>query len=355
MKDLKASLRKKILNAIKKGRIQERDGVCRFSESIGKIPRGTVVTGKRVIYGYPKIRRVFSLEKGVQKNLHEGEIFVEEKIDGYNLRTIYEGGKIMCISRGGFLDFFATEKLSDDENAKAFFAAHPNKVLYMEMVGNTPYTKAPSGTGAKYYVFDMGDGKNNYLSPKERRKLCNDYGLNPVPLVKRVGGGNRSQLKKLAISLDKKGAEGMVLKQENPRRILKYVLPSSDIRDLAENSHLIFDMPLGFMKQRVFRCAASVNELGLNKKQYDARMGEALHCLLYSALTSGGEAAEEFEFTIKNRETWGKLLSHMSKEVEIRDVRETNLKGALIIRFKKKYKEGSRKIRRAIEGYAQAD
>jgi putative ATP-dependent DNA ligase len=355
MKDLKASLRKKILNAIKKGRIQERDGIHRFSEAIGKIPRGTVVINKRVIYGYPKIRRVFSLEEGVQKNLHEGEIWIEEKIDGYNLRTLYENGKILCISRGGFLDFFATEKLEEDESAKSFFKAHPDKVLYMEMTGNTPYTKAPPKTGAKYHVFDIGGGKNGYLPPKERRKLCKQYNLPQVPLIKTLKQSARPQLKRLAISLDKKGAEGMVLKQENPRKILKYVLPSSDIEDLAENSHLIFDMPAGFMKQRVFRCAASVNELGLNKKQYDKRMGEALHSLLYPALNSGGVAEEEFEFTTKNRKTWNKILSHMSREVEITNVRETNLKGAFIIRFKKRYKEGSRRLRRAVEGYAQAD
>lgn len=355
MKDLRSALRKKIMDAMRRGRIEQRDGIYRFSESIGRVPRGTVVIGKRVVYGYPKIRRVFSLIKGAEKNLHEGEIWVEEKIDGYNLRAVYAEGRIMCISRGGFLDFFATEKVSADAGVREFFAENPEKVLYMEVVGNTPYTRAGMGFGVKYYVFDIGDGKGNYLGPGERGRVCREYKLVGIPLIKRVKYANRGQLKRIAVSLDKRGAEGMVLKQGNPRKVMKYVVPSSDIRDLAENAHLVFDMPAGFMKQRVFRCAVSVAELGLDKGKYDSRMGKALHESLYSAMKGGGEVSETFEVTVGSRKTWEKVLAHMSGEVEIIVEREARVKGGIKIRFKKRYKEGSRRVRRAIEGYAQAD
>ena len=40
------------------------DGFLRFPEKAGGVARGTVVIGRRVVPGYPKIKRVFSLEGG---------------------------------------------------------------------------------------------------------------------------------------------------------------------------------------------------------------------------------------------------------------------------------------------------
>lgn len=354
MKDLKAGLRKKILDAIRSGKIAERDGIYRFSESIGGIPRGTVVIGKRVVYGYPKIRRVFSLGKGALKNLGDAEAWAEEKIDGYNLRVVHCGGKTLCISRGGFLDYFACEKISDSEPVKAFFAENPDKVLYAEMVGNTPYTRPEKKFDTKYYVFDIGDGKNGFVQVGEKRETCREFGLEAVPLAGKMKPNEAGKLRRAAAMLEKKGAEGMVLKQDNPRRVVKYVVPSSEIRDLEECSHMIFDMPLGFMKQRVFRCALSVSELKLDKKQYARKLGEALHSRLHGALREGA-VATRFEVRVKSRGTWKKILEHMSGEVRIEVDYEYPENGALRIGFRKVYKNGSRKVRRAVEGYAQTD
>lgn len=355
MKELKASLRKKILASMRKGKIEERDGVCRFSEKIGSIPRGTVVINKRVIYGYPKIRRVFSLMEGVKKNLNEGEVWAEEKIDGFNLRVVHEDGKIYCISRGGFLDFFATEKISSDEKIAEFFREHPGHVLHMEMVGNTPYTAPTRKYDVKYYIFDIGNGKGRFMGPEQRRKLCREFGLECVPLLGKFSKKDAKKLKRIAISINKKGGEGVVMKQHMPRKVLKYVVPSSDIQDLAENSHMIFDMPTGFMKQRVCRSALSVLELGLSKKKYDKMLGEALHKNLYPALKAGGEVSESFEVVVKKRATWKKVLEHMSDEVIVKVDSEKKERGGIRIKFRKIYKKGSRKLRRAVEGYAQAD
>jgi putative ATP-dependent DNA ligase len=355
MKELRADLRKKILAAIRKGRIEQRDGVYRFSEKLGSIPRGTVVIGKRVVYGYPKIRRIFSLFEGVGRNLNPGEVWAEEKIDGFNLRAVYEGGKIYCISRGGFLDYFATEKVSADKKIQAFFRAHPHHTLYMEMIGNTPYTAPSKKFDVKYYVFDVGNGKTRFLGPEERKKLCGEFGLECVPLLGKFMKSELAKLKRIAVSVDKHGGEGIVIKQHMPRRIVKYVVPSSDIRDLEENSHMLFDMPAGFMKQRVFRSAVSVSELGFSKKEYDKRLGEAMHKHLYTAIKAGGEVSEKFEVLVKKKKTWEKVLEHMSSEVAIKVDSEKREEGGIRIKFRKIYKKGSRKVRRAIEGYGQAD
>ena len=355
MRTLNKEIKAKILKAIKSGRIEERDGVFRFSERIGTIPRGTVVIDKRIVFGYPKIRRVFSLCRGAEMNLEPGKIWVEEKIDGFNLRAVLVGDEIYCISRGGFLDYFASEKLADDPKLRKFFSEHPSKVLYLEMIGNTPYTSPTKKFDIKYYIFDIGNGKNRFVGPEERIRLCKEYGLNPVPLLGVVERTSCAKLKKIAVSLDKRKGEGMVLKQHMPRKVIKYVVPASDIGDLAEGSHMLFDMPSGFMKQRVLRSAISVAELGLGKKEYDRRLGEALHKELYSVLKKGGEVSEGFEILVKNKETWDKILGHMSSEVKIIVDSQKKERGGIRIRFRKIYKKGSRKLRRAVEGYAQTD
>ncbi|MEM4272257.1 MAG: RNA ligase [Candidatus Bilamarchaeaceae archaeon] len=357
MEELKSSLKRRILEAIGKGKVEQKDGIYRFSEAIGdEIPRGTVVIGNRVVYGYPKIRRIFSLESGVKRNFDGGkELWVEEKIDGYNLRAVYEGGKLYCISRGGFLDYFSTEKMAGFPEISWFFSKCPRMVLHFEMVGNTPYTQPARGFDVKYYVFDIGDGKNQFLDCGERRRICEKHGLNAVPLLAHMKSPDVKKLKEIAVSIDKGGGEGMVMRQENPRKVLKFVVPSSDIRDLAQNSAQIFDMPAGFMKQRVFRSAVSVAELGLDKAAYGRKLGEAMHSGLHACIRGGGEVAEDFEVMVKSMETWKKITSHMPREVEIRVDYTVREKGGFRIGFKKVYKQGSRQVRRAIEGYSQAD
>jgi len=223
------------------------------------------------------------------------------------------------------------------------------------MIGNTPYTEPTRKFDVKYYVFDLGNGKNRFLGPDYRKKLCKEYGLGCIPSFGKVKKSNIRELKRIAVSMDKKGGEGIVIKQQLPRKVLKYVVPYSEIRDLAENSHMIFDMPAGFMKQRVFRSAISISELGLSKKKYDARMGEALHKKLYSIVKDDGEVSEKFEILVKNKKTWEKVLEHMSSEVMIEMDSEKKEAGGIRIKFRKIYKKGSRRVRRAIEGYGQTD
>jgi len=356
MEDLKSSLKRKILEAIGKGRVEKKDGIYRFTESIGdEVPRGTVVIGKRVVYGYPKIRRIFSLENGVKRNLDEKELWIEEKIDGFNLRAVYEGGKLYCISRGGFLDYFATEKMAGFPEIIRFFSKYPKLVLHFEMIGNTPYTPPTKEFDVRYFVFDIGNGKNEFVDCVERMHLCEKHGLSAVPFLGHLKGLDVKKLKEIAVSLDKRGGEGMVMRQDNPRKLLKFVVPSSDIRDLDQNAAQIFDMPIGFMKQRVFRSAISISELGLDKSAYDKRLGEAMHSGLYPSIKNGGEVAENFEILVKSMDTWKKILSHMSHEVEIKVENTVREKNGFRIGFKKVFRQGSKQLRRAIEGYSQAD
>lgn len=344
----------KLERALGSDKVVGHEGFRRFAEKAGGVPRGTIIAGERVILGYPKIRRIFSLETGVERNFESAELVAEEKIDGYNVRAAMHAGGLVCFSRGGYVDHFAMEKLGRDQAVKKFFSSHRGMVLFGEMVGNTPHTAPTDEYDVKYYVFDILDGEGEFLGPMERREFCKESGLLPVPLVGVFKRGDVGKLKAAASRLDREGKEGMVLRGTERREMVKYVTPSSDINDLAENSAKIFDMPAGFMKQRVFRSAVSIRELGLKREKYSARLGEALYSGLTDAL-SVGQVEEKFRVRVEDPHTWDRIREGMGKEIEIRVDRNGREGKGYEIEFTKVFREGSKRVRRALEGHPQED
>src|SRR3990170_903361 len=82
----------------------------RYTDDIGTTLRGTVIlfdtSGQRpvrTIPGFPHIRRVYRLRPGVQRFFHTNPFFVEEKLDGYNVRLLIHQGQLLALTRGGFV------------------------------------------------------------------------------------------------------------------------------------------------------------------------------------------------------------------------------------------------------------
>ena len=348
-------MEEKIRKALKGKKAVEEEGFLRFSEKSGGVPRGTIVMGERVIPGYPKIKRIFVLERGIEKNISSSEFIAEEKIDGYNLRAAMHEKKLVCFSRGGYLDHFAVEKLEGDPAVKKFFSDNPDWVLCGEMVGNTPHTDPTDFYDVRYYVFDIIDEEGNFLGPMERRDLCRKYGLLPVPLVGAFKKGEIRRLKDEVKKLDRAGKEGIVIRGlDREGEMVKHVTPASDINDLGEASSKIFDMPSGFMKQRVFRSAISMRELALQKDRYALKLGQALYSGLMDALARGS-VGERYRVRVKEMSTWERILKGMGKEVEIKVDWKRKIPEGYQIDFTKTYKEGTRIIKRALEGHPQED
>lgn len=172
-------MEEKVKKALKSKKVIEHEGFLRFSEKAGGVPRGTIVAGERVIPGYPKIRRVFVLERGIERNISYQEFIAEEKIDGYNVRALMHGKRLVCLSRGGYLDYFAAEKLEDDPAVRKFFSENPEWVLCGEMIGNTPHTEPNDFYDVRYHVFDIMNENGNFVDTMERRSLCKKYGSFP--------------------------------------------------------------------------------------------------------------------------------------------------------------------------------
>lgn len=176
-----------------------------------------------------------------------------------------------------------------------------------------------------------------------------------MPLIGTFKKNEIRRLKEEVRKLDRAGKEGIVIRGLGAEReMIKHVTPTSDIRDLREASAKIFDMPSGFMKQRVFRSAVSIRELGLQKDRYVKMMGNALYAGL-TAMLAKGAVEERFRVRVKELSTWEKILEGMGKEVEVRVDWKRKIPEGYQIDFTKTYKEGTKIMRRALEGHPQED
>lgn len=283
-----------VSDALRRGKADKPQGdlkYIRFKEEFKGIARGTVIIGSRVIHGYPHIKRIFTLEKGVLRNLPaDGEnIFVEEKIDGFNVRMVSVSGEIYAFSRGGFLDLFVSEKARELDPIRRFFKDRPEATLCGEMLGNTPYTRPSEGGDATVYIFDIDRGDGTLLPCDERYSLVEKYGLRGVPVIGRFGREDIAGLKRVILSLNKGRKEGMVLKTRNRGMAVKYVTPWSDIDDISSESFLFFDMPIGFYYQRVLRSSFFISDFGLDKRAHAEKLGLAFYDGLEKAIRAAKE------------------------------------------------------------------
>ncbi|MBU0533103.1 RNA ligase [Candidatus Micrarchaeota archaeon] len=338
-----------VRDALKRGkaqRLKEDLDYIRFRESFRGVERGTVIIGKKIVWGYPHIKRIFTLKNGLEKNLPETTLYAEEKIDGFNVRVASINGKLYGFSRGGFLDSFVTEKIRELDLAK-FFKEYEQHVLCAEMLGNTPYTAPSKDFDVKLFVFDIDDGTGQHIPCDQKYKFYKEYSIDHPPLLGKFQTSDYEGLRKLILSLDKGNREGMVLKTEDRKKLVKYVTPNSDIHDVSEASLNFFDMPIGFFYQRVLRSAFFVDDFSLDKDKYALKLGQAFYKGLTKALhqaKKGGEITEEFEILIKNRGIWDDIQKHMSKEVKIEELWRHEEKGKIRIRFQKIYKKTTKKL-----------
>jgi putative ATP-dependent DNA ligase len=351
----------KIDEAIKKGRAQllrEEINYVRFRSTFKGIERGTVIAqGRKIIWGFPHIKRIFTLEKGMRKNIHEDTIYLEEKIDGFNIRIAKIGGNICAFSRGGFLDYFVTEKVRE-MGLEKFFGDHPGYVLCGEMIGNTPYTKPTKEFDVKLFVFDIDDGHGNYLPCEMKYELLRKYNIPSVPFIGKFKADDFKKLERVVRDINRARKEGMVVKSESRKDVVKYVNTNADIDDIKNCAHLFFDMPFGFFNQRVVRSSFFIRDYGLDREKYGKELGAAYIKGLINALdtiASGRDIEEEFEILVKDESIWDKIRKHTGKEVKLKLISKRKEKGKTRIRFSKTYLRTTRLFRAFLNGKGITD
>ncbi len=263
--------------------------------------RGTIKIRNNVIPGYPHIPRIVHLAKGYTRFFAEERPFVEEKLDGYNIRVFRAGHRVLALTRGGRICPFSTEWVNEDQRLVSL-VNDTGLVAACELVGaGNPYNNQSKRYGKKPRVicFDLIDTKNKKLEMlpvAERNELLDSY---KVGRPHSFGRLSKEEVKVLSIK-ERDSIEGVVLRSADRQRVVKYVFPGFDIADIMDNYPLFPDVPAGYFVQRVNR--VSIFSLEHNVS-YGERLSKAFSVgmkNIVEMINSNGEIYEDFVVYTKN-------------------------------------------------------
>ncbi len=257
------------LRAVHGDRLQvlEFDGLpyARLRDDHRHLPRGTVFfPSGRWVAGYPHIGRIMALESGLRAQF-QAPVWVEEKINGYNVRLVCEQGRWLALTRGGFVCGFTTHRLPD---LLDLGAVEPDWVVCAEVAGaENPYLLGhpPDITeDVRLFVFDLVPvGGVGFLPQEAKQARVAEWGLPAVPWFGRFALDDTAALAALLRDLDARGREGLVLKEDSPRdKRAKYVTASAALDDIGVNSANLMELPPEYFTSRVLRLALFLADRG---------------------------------------------------------------------------------------------
>jgi len=338
----------------------------RFRKEVLGIEKGTVMLlpNFRIIRGFPKIRRVLMLGAGL-KNKFKKEFYVEEKMDGYNVRVFKHEGHIHAITRGGIVCPYTSERISERLCCNKFFKDYPNYVLCGEVVGlQNPYQEKsyPEARGFRFFLFDIINSKGGFLSIPEKQDLIKKYGC---PSVRNFGlftSDDSKKILKIVRELGDKSREGVVLKSPDRKVIFKYTANQSTNNDLRYAFRFMFDYGQAFMFRRIVRQAFQAYELGLDNKQltYEAKaLGQAILFPMVDTIkriVGNKEVTEDFEILVPSEE-FGKYflehLNHLGVHATINSSEKT--KEGVLLKMSRHYQSTNDTIKSYLKGEFSSD
>jgi len=340
----------------------------RFRDSAKGFRRGTVVfeNGEAVL-GFPHIKRIIQLENGIKRIFRSRPFYVEEKVDGYNVRVVRVEDRVLALTRGGFICPFTTERIEDFVSFE-FFKNYPNLILVGEMAGpespyiveGPPYIKED----IQFFLFDVQEkGTGRSLPVEERLKLAEEYGIEHVETFGVYDRSRIDDLHELIQRLSRERREGIVMKTPDMKRIAKYVTPYANINDIRIGSHIFFDLPHGYFMGRIKRLAFYLAERkvrGEDFEEYAKALGKALLRPFVESIhevAGGGEVEEIFTVRVKSISTAHKMVTHFERlgvKIHIEDIEDLK-NGYWRITFKRVYPDATREMRELWNGLAFVD
>ncbi len=271
-----------------------------FRKSLGKVEAGTMVCFDNeihVIRGFPKIRRTLMLSKALEKHFN-GEIAVEEKMNGYNVRIASINGKIIAFTRGGYICPYTTKKAPQLMDLNQFFQEHSDLVICGEMVGvENPYVSYyyPEIGELGFRIFDLRKKQSNQpLSIKEKRSILKKYNL---PSVRFLGIYSLkeapSNILKLVKELGEDNREGVVIKDlEMQIPPLKYTSSQAHDDELIYAFKYPFDLGKAFFFSRVIREGFQAYEMKESTEELGKRAQRLGESILYPLMGTIEHVAE---------------------------------------------------------------
>jgi len=316
-------LRQEYVNEHKKrGNIQELEyngtRFLRFKKKLQHLEAGTVAfMDGTVIRGFPKIRRSLMLAPGLRQ--HFSKFIVEEKMDGYNIRVAKLNGKVYAISKGGLICPYSTAFVQ--KPTKKFFE-HEDLVLCGEIVGKeSPYVSHDYSYLKKttLFIFDIRHKQTNKpLHAKEKHDMCKKYQLTPVKHLGTFTSREGKRILNLVKRLEKDGAEGMVVKDTEMKKQMKYTTSSGNTKDLEFAFQFPFDYGRDFFYRRLLREGFQSYELGENEAQLKKRASRLGMSILKPMIDSikkvskGKDVAEDLTVSGEKKDL-EKFMDHLDK------------------------------------------
>jgi putative ATP-dependent DNA ligase len=334
----------------------------RFKREEHDIEEGTVVfLGNRLIYarGFPKIRRAMLLRQSLKKHM-KGGFQAEEKLDGYNVRTI-KLDDLLCLTRKGIICPYTTQHIKRLLKGNRFFEDNPGLMLCGEVVGlENPYqTKSyPEARDFGYFIFDIRDRTTGEPVPvKEKNRLLKKYSLPSVHNFGVFTARDSERLLKLVRRLGRDRREGLVFKSLDMNQQVKYTANQSTNNDLKYAFKFMFDYGQSFMFRRLVREAFQAYEFGLSKRQLEKEAGELGRSILIpmvetiKRIASGKETTEDFEISVPDVESGKSFIEHLKHlGVHATMGRVSKRSGEVIIKVKRHYPSTNDKVKSYLKG-----
>ena len=302
----------------------EFDGIVyyRVVKKVGQLKKGTVVTGSGIIYDFPRIARILHLQNGI-KLAFNNPFYVEEKVDGYNVRIMKVQDQVFAFTRGSYVCPFSTDRLGDFFNYETFFNENSDLIVCGEIAGpENPYNgESPPyvNEDVSFFAFDIRIKNSDQQVPVEKRyKLFDKY---DIPTVTRFGRHTPSDIKdvkKYIQDLNEKGCEGLVFKPTEPsEKTVKYVTAGSCLRDMMITSPLMIEYQAEFFTNRMLRSLFYLleHDLDLNE-EFLKKTGEALLLPLFESVkkvADGEMITERFRVRFNKKQNIKKLFEHFHK------------------------------------------
>lgn len=323
-----------------KGVVQERYEnlyYARFLRGTSLFKRWTVIFGVNdIIPPYPPVRRIYNIKNGLSRHFGEKEFYLEELVDGYNVRIVSVLNRILAITRDGIVCPFSTERISDFFDVEKFFKDHPELILVGEIAGpDNPYVH-DSPTYIKediqFFLIDIMKKTSGELLPvEERMKLAEEY---RIPQVRCFGKFTINQLNEVIEfieMIDDEGNEGVVFKDpESKLPALKFTTPSAECQDILRSANFVMETHLMRFIDGFIRIAAYIAEFKLKSAAVDnlsKKLGKAILkpiIEVFENVENKKPVEEEFKIIVKNPETAQKLIDLYYKrgiEIKINDIK----------------------------------
>lgn len=286
----------------------------------------TILVGEKevkIVHGYPSIQRILLL-KAVPRHFID-RVVVEEKMDGYNVRVVFFEGKVLAITRGGYICPYTTARLNHiygEDLRKIFRSNGKDLVLCGEVVGSeNPYVQHyyPEAPYFDYFIFDIMRG-GALVDLDERDEILRNTRLKRVRRLGVIYKDDLDKLWKIIHILEAEGREGIVLKDPKHRvRALKYTTTAIHLNDLELGMKYPFDEGRGFLFSRILREIWKIYEEGLSDSELEERAKQLGLAILKPAIESirrieeGKAVYEEYTIRVPDIRVLDEFMEYMDK------------------------------------------